>query len=152
MSILIKVCPKCGKDRKVRKRVRKNRNHLESYCPACNKLKLDAYLKANKEKIKAYRLTISKDTLKNIQLQYAFGITINDYNDMLTKQDRACAICKRAASLFKRALAVDHSHETGKVRALLCGGCNTALGHLKEDFTVAINMAKYIQEHNGVEI
>ena len=58
-----------------------------------------------------------------------YGITQEDYNLLLEKQDGKCAICKRPPKEGK-ILCVDHCHGTGKVRGLLCHGCNTAIGKL----------------------
>lgn len=60
-----------------------------------------------------------------------WGVT--DYEERLAAQGGVCAICK-GESGAKRNLAVDHDHDTGLVRGLLCGKCNTALGQLDEDF------------------
>jgi hypothetical protein len=55
-----------------------------------------------------------------------YGITVQDYDRMLKKQDGVCLICKRPEK--NRKLAVDHDHETGAVRGLLCTSCNNTLG------------------------
>lgn len=60
-----------------------------------------------------------------------FGITLEDYARMEYYQNRLCAICHRLDP-SGRALAVDHDHETGKVRGLLCMICNHFLGYLEE--------------------
>jgi hypothetical protein len=57
-------------------------------------------------------------------LQRKYGITLKQYNKMLRDQKQSCAICKKHKSKFKRSLAVDHNHATGKVRSLLCFYCN----------------------------
>jgi hypothetical protein len=65
-------------------------------------------------------------------LRRKFGITENKYNRLLKKQNMVCAICHQPEkSKMKgtlRRLAVDHNHETGKVRGLLCNNCNRGLG------------------------
>jgi len=69
---------------------------------------------------------------KNGRLKSSYGITIDDYEKMYEDQNGLCALCgKRETSTYRgspRKLAVDHCHETGKVRALLCTNCNTGLG------------------------
>lgn len=59
-----------------------------------------------------------------------FGITPKDYNKLLEKQGNSCKICKRTCSTGKK-LAVDHCHQTGMVRGLLCASCNTRLGFIE---------------------
>jgi hypothetical protein len=59
-----------------------------------------------------------------------YGLTGESYDRLLAEQDGKCASCFRPSA---KRLHVDHCHETGKVRGLLCGNCNSALGHAKDD-------------------
>jgi hypothetical protein len=63
-----------------------------------------------------------------------YGVTWEEYEALLTKQEHCCAICKRPPSGTKvnSRLHVDHDHRTGKVRGLLCHSCNLVLGLMKE--------------------
>ena len=74
-----------------------------------------------------------------------YGITVDDYNQMLAEQNGACAICK-CPPTTKR-LAIDHCHTTGKVRGLLCGPCNVSLGQFRDDPRVLLEAAKYLLKH-----
>lgn len=65
-------------------------------------------------------------------LQKRYGITLDQYNDLLAQQGGVCAICKKACK-SGRLLAVDHDHETGERRGLLCMNCNRAIGWLGDD-------------------
>lgn len=60
-------------------------------------------------------------------LRREYGITLEQYLAMLAAQGGTCAICETAPT-EKKHLHVDHCHESGRVRALLCGACNTQLG------------------------
>lgn len=60
----------------------------------------------------------------------AYGISPEQYQEMLEAQGNRCAICEQGN---QRAMAIDHDHTTGKVRALLCDGCNMSLGHIEKD-------------------
>jgi hypothetical protein len=62
-----------------------------------------------------------------------FGITFEIYNSMLSSQGGVCMICHKSNEKYKRALCVDHDHETGDVRALLCNDCNLGIGYFKDD-------------------
>lgn len=53
-----------------------------------------------------------------------FGITEEQYESLLLRQGRCCAICRRTFRAFKKRLAVDHDHHTGEIRGLLCDYCN----------------------------
>lgn len=61
-----------------------------------------------------------------------YGITIDEYDAILEKQGGGCAICKGDTKGRGR-YHVDHCHETGKVRGLLCAKCNILLGHANDD-------------------
>lgn len=61
------------------------------------------------------------------QLLKLYGLTIEQYEAMLASQSGACFICKKPQSDLQYALAVDHCHKTGRVRALLCPTCNNAV-------------------------
>jgi len=69
---------------------------------------------------------------------------------MLTEQDDGCAVCG-GVNADGRVLAVDHDHESGHVRALLCHNCNVALGLLAEDPQRLRDLADYIEEHATLE-
>ena len=88
---------------------------------------------------------MSASSIKNNRLKRLYGIELADYNQMLEKQDGKCAICR--SDKKTRSLAVDHNHITGKVRALLCGGCNGQLGWYE---TYKHSVDSYLQEHSGL--
>lgn len=97
------------------------------------------------------------DVYRDRQLRKDFGIGVADYNQMLADQGGVCAICKKASSGVIRkdaetAFHVDHDHETGKVRGLLCGNCNPAIGMLCEDVEILRNAIAYLEKHKTAEV
>ena len=72
-----------------------------------------------------------------------YGITPDEYREMHEKQQGKCAICNESPST-KRLLHVDHCHKTNVVRGLLCSGCNTAIGLMKENVQTFLNAVKYL--------
>ena len=67
-------------------------------------------------------------------LKARFGITLEQYTEMLEEQNHCCAVCLRHKSEFKTNLAVDHNHETREIRGLLCTHCNhVIIGRNKND-------------------
>jgi hypothetical protein len=69
-----------------------------------------------------------------------YGITPEDYAELLEKQNYVCAICSRPPGKRFR-LSIDHDHDTGIVRGLLCNTCNLSLGRIGEDPQTLINWA-----------
>jgi len=63
------------------------------------------------------------------RLEYLYGITLDDYEEILDSQGGTCAIC--GGTELKR-LSVDHDHKTGRVRGLLCNRCNVKLSYIEE--------------------
>lgn len=87
----------------------------------------------------------SKSGLRERSKLSMYGLTPEDYYSLLDKQGGACAICRGQCKTGKK-LAVDHDHETGKVRGLLCTRCNVALGMFQDDMD---RMAKAIAYLKG---
>lgn len=82
----------------------------------------------------------------------AYGITVGDYDAMLAAQDDRCAICRQPETARSnggriRSLAIDHDHETGDVRGLLCHACNVALGYLDDAPERLDAAAAYLRKH-----
>lgn len=68
-----------------------------------------------------------------------------EYGQMLAKQNHCCALCESQAG--GKQLAVDHDHDSKKVRGLLCQNCNTGLGKLQDNPELLRRAAKYIEDH-----
>lgn len=82
-------------------------------------------------------------------LKRNYGITFKDYLSLLDKQKGLCAICNgvgfKMADYHNLQLVVDHCHDTGKVRGLLCHNCNRALGLLQDSTTALESAIKYLE-------
>lgn len=76
------------------------------------------------------------------KLEFNHGITQEQYDALLKSQGGVCAICKRQPGKTK--LCVDHDHKTNRIRGLLCGKCNTALGLLNDDIAQLQAAIKYL--------
>lgn len=80
------------------------------------------------EEERTERKRVSK---RKAHLKWKYGITPEQYDKMLATQGGVCAICMKDGSDSRGySMHVDHCHDTGKVRGLLCHRCNTALGNL----------------------
>ena len=62
-----------------------------------------------------------------------YNISLKEYNQLLDFQGGSCALCQKPLERLSRRINIDHDHDTGEVRGLLCTGCNTGLGHLGDD-------------------
>lgn len=82
--------------------------------------------------------------LRENKLRNRYGITVEDYEKMSEHQAFRCAICRTEG-----ALVVDHNHETGTVRELLCSLCNVALAFVKEDIDTLKAMIAYVERHTS---
>ena len=73
-----------------------------------------------------------------------YGLEAGEYAKLYTEQGGVCAICRRATGKTKR-LAVDHDHDTGRVRGLLCGPCNKLVGYLRNSPEAFRRGADYLE-------
>ena len=88
-----------------------------------------------------------KDCKTDIQLQHEFGITLREYENLLKRQNGKCACCGANNPGNNRTrFAVDHSHQTGKIRGLLCFRCNVTLGHCNDDSDILQKLIDYLEE------
>lgn len=96
---------------------------------------------ANPERVKAQRA--AKKELKRPRV-HRYGITPADYDRMLAEQGNACAICGRTENGKRHNFDVDHSHDTGEVRGLLCNRCNRLLSNATDDPTILQRAIDYL--------
>lgn len=85
-----------------------------------------------------HKQEIQKQNRKT-KLLKRYNLTPDDYNKLFKKQHGKCAICGK-----KKKLIVDHCHQTGHVRGLICQGCNIGLGHLGDTLQGLQNAIKYL--------
>ena len=90
-----------------------------------------------------------KEQSRARNLMNKFGITIEQYDDLLAKQKGCCAICDRPAETFPTRLAVDHNHVTKEIRGLLCTYCNHRVIGRHRDGDLLRRMADYVDGGTG---
>lgn len=111
-----------------------------------NKDKLDKQIKEYKlNNVVKYR-----KYNRNRLLQIGYNITIEQYNEMFSRQNGKCAICGVHQSKLKKTLGVDHNHKTGINRKLLCCSCNIGLGMFKESMKILENAFEYLKRYDSV--
>jgi len=135
------ICSKCKEDKPVEGFHTRSdaKSGRRSHCKVCtNRRNSERYFTV--EGVKETQNLASRKYL----LQAKYGLTLEQYEDMLSKQGGVCYICGLKG---ERNLSVDHNHSTGSVRKLLCSTCNYALGNAKDDITLLKKMIDYLEEH-----
>lgn len=107
---------------------------MRSSCKICvskanSKRDYSEYYWKNKEKIQA------------LKRKSMYGISEEEYNNLLQKQNNKCASCDDETKLV-----VDHCHASGEIRGLLCRKCNTALGQLNDSKERVEGLLRYISK------
>lgn len=92
---------------------------------------------------KAWKKAKGESYWKDKYLKTKYGLTLKEYYEMESSQNGVCAICKGRST--DKSLAVDHCHETGKIRGLLCDRCNIALGLIYDRIDIANSIVRYLQ-------
>ena len=121
-------CSRCGDAPKAP-------NH--SYCGSCRNAYQNEYRRRRYREEPEYR----RKAL-DAQRHTRYGISEERYNELLAKQGGVCAICLLQPE--GKDLGVDHDHATGRIRGLLCVGCNGAIGMLREDPEIIERAAHYL--------
>lgn len=113
--------PKRGKDGKRR-------------CPDCQK---------ERERFQTRHVPLKG---RDNHLRTKYGIGLVTYQQMLKDQNYVCAICFQKQDM--PALAVDHNHDTRRVRGLLCMNCNHMLGKVKDSIVILQSAIDYLRKHD----
>lgn len=85
---------------------------------------------------------------KDTWLKYTYGISIEDYEQMIIDQNECCAICGKQQNEFNKPLFIDHNHDTGEIRGLLCLKCNSGIGLLNDDPEIIQMALNYLLKEN----
>lgn len=90
------------------------------------------------------------DKFHKYELKKSHNLTVEEYDQLLKKQNHVCAICFKPEHVIHlgkpRRMAVDHCHETGKIRGLLCTNCNKLLGHAKDNKQILGQAIAYLNQ------
>ena len=159
----MKRCKKCGQVKSLddfHRAIGMKDGH-RSECKECHRVRMRAWYQTNrehaiaevkrwqqenKEHLHAYRREYRQRRRveeRDAYLKRTFGISQSDYDALLGSQSGGCAICGKPPG--KISLHVDHDHETGAIRGLLCVGCNNALGQLHDQPRLLLRAIAYVQ-------
>lgn len=144
--VIVKTCTKCGVEKDLDEFTShvRQKDGKQSRCRACAAVGNMQWARANPEKVAARS--------RRYRLKKRYGITTDDYDQMFVEQDGACAICGSKPESPRNQgdanLSVDHDHESGQVRGLLCHPCNRSIGLIGDHNLAAA--AAYIEKYQLV--
>lgn len=92
----------------------------------------------------------NRDHAADYKRERNYGVTRLQYDEMVALGGDGCWVCGKT-NLSGRQLAVDHDHETGTVRGLLCSNCNSGLGKIGDSLAAVLRMAQYLQTNQPVK-
>ena len=131
-----KICKDCKIEKPVNDFAKRSssKDGLQTYCKPCQNQRV-------------YKVPSFKSNVRKGQLKSKYGIRPEDYDFLFAIQKGRCAICKMAEEGTREFLCVDHSHDTGKVRGLLCHKCNLGLGKFQDNVEYLSNAIEYLNKN-----
>jgi len=121
-----------------------HKEHLQKYGKEYRQKNLDKVREQSRNSSMKY----SSDKKKVNWRKYAYGITKEEYDNLLVASNNKCAICGNEFEPTRRnEPCIDHDHETQQIRGLLCRYCNIGLGHFKDDPEVLEKAAIYLRRN-----
>lgn len=134
----MKKCSICQEEKDISLFVKRSnrKSGVQPYCKVCH----------NKRMRGSYR----SEYMKDYELKKNYGISLEDFENMHKDQDFRCAICSTHVrdinGKHKKTLCVDHCHETGVIRGLLCDKCNRGIGLLQDSPEVLASALSYLNK------
>lgn len=161
----MKKCSVCKEEKSLAefRKQSKNKDGLQSQCKVCARKKREVWMSKNPGKAaEQSRRLRQKDPEKHNEatrkwrannpekikantIRKRYGITLEQWDELFQKQEGKCRICEIHRDNSAKDLAVDHCHDTGKVRGLLCVRCNRAIGLLNDDPVLLRKAVKYLE-------
>lgn len=153
----MKKCSRCGQEKPTSDYHKDGRNSdgLCGWCKPCKVGYARKYRDENLDKVRESQRRSRNSNprvYRNKQLLWTFGITLEQYEQMLEDQGGVCAVCGKTENEIHpqskkvRNLNVDHCHQTGRVRGLLCNSCNRGIGLLNDDPAVLRQALAYLEK------
>ena len=117
-----------------------------------NRELINAKARADYQLGKKKKYPRSQETTRNLHYQRKYGISLDEYKNLAAQQNNKCCICGEEETTKSKtgeqpSLCVDHCHDTGKVRGLLCRMCNSALGKFKDSVEILEKAKLYLTNH-----
>lgn len=144
-----KKCSKC-KSSKPPSEFHKNRSTfdgLQTVCKSCARAThmkwLETNAAKNAENAKKWRAANPRLS-KDFGLRHRYGIPLGTYDRMFAEQNGKCAICETTDPGGRGDFHIDHCHDTGVIRGLLCHNCNVGIGHFQHDEVLIQQAINYV--------
>lgn len=140
-----KRCPNCKQTKPRTEFGRRKSGHSRSHCKRCESAKFAESYHADKAR--------SAESYRRSDLKRRYNITAEDYDTMLAAQGGVCMLCAAIeCGAGRKYFCVDHNHDTGVVRGLLCNSCNRALGALRDDPDLVARALRYLLADGDIEV
>ncbi len=146
----MKVCAKCQQQKPLSDfYARKiSKDGLQYTCKICSNERVNQVRANNRDYMKTYiRSDAGKAAQRRHKLKKHYGLSECEYNEILQLQNYKCACCKTSEPGGRGRWHVDHCHESGLVRGLLCHHCNVGIGNLGDSVEGIENALNYLKEH-----
>jgi hypothetical protein len=134
-----KVCVDCGNYKRAGEfsRYSRSKDGLYSYCKDCRKERRRKYDATPEAKRKARERAVLR----------RYGLNPYEYRKLLSRSDGRCEICREALPEDTKFIHVDHDHVSGAIRGILCRGCNSGIGHFRENSAYLYAAIDYLRKH-----
>lgn len=115
---------------------------IDKYCVVCE-VPFSKEVGPNSKRTK-YCSRKCHDTAKRVN---TYGITFQEFNEMVRQQNFKCLICERDfTDMISKHITIDHNHDTGEVRGILCLNCNQGLGQFKDNVDYVKAAVRYLEK------
>ena len=143
----MKVCTWCKEERELSEfcKNKNSKDGLHHHCKTCSRARDKA----------RYQTEARRVSKRNSEFKRYYGISEKEVSEMYQAQSGLCKICNTQMEVFsssedkRQTFCVDHNHDTGKVRGLLCSDCNRGIGFLKDNSEILRKAAEYLESSNG---
>ncbi len=139
----MKICSQCRIEKAETEFYNRRAGRVGYYseCKDCTNRRTKKWTKGNPDKV--------RKSQKKWSLKTKYGLSWSDYQTRFDNQRGLCAICFDPLKGGRNAICVDHDHETGKVRDLLCSPCNAGLGQFRDSSTRMLSAVFYLDRHKN---
>jgi len=143
-----KICPICKIEKELSE-YRLSKQTKDGYRWGCQPCRIE-YDRVARVKRKAANPDKYRTLEADRKLRLKYGITLDQYNSLCEQNNNLCEICnKENTTQDRKKLFVDHNHNTGKMRGLLCDSCNQGLGRFKDNLQILTGAINYLNKYDS---